>query len=309
VERLVVISAPGVLHHYAVASRYLAQLGLDFVPGGLDSLDRLNRLAGTILTPLGRLSVDPQVVLSSPQLRERLLGADPAKIAGLAAVSDDLHRVLPDVRAETLIIWGARDTIAPLRTGKVLAQKLPRARLVVIEHAAHTPMQETPGSFRAALEPFLERGLPPAAAGALALMLQHGEEYCRRERQRVFEGEYDKLTLDGCQQVRFRNATIRELRILNSTVTIDDSRLGGGKTGMVAHASTIVMTGGRIEGDVAISAYASRLDLAAVEVEGRDAAITASKRSYVVFSLSRLRSPYTQGEVHGFYTVTEKNPR
>jgi hypothetical protein len=60
---------------------------------------------------------------------------------------------------------------------------------------------------------------------------------------------------------------------------------------------------------VAISAYASRLDLAAVEVEGRDAAITASKRSYVVFSLSRLRSPYTQGEVHGFYTVTEKNPR
>jgi len=102
---------------------------------------------------------------------------------------------------------------------------------------------------------------------------------------------------------------VRELRILSSTVSIDDSHLGGGKTGMSVRSSAVTMTGGRIEGNVAISADASRLDLAAVEVEGRDAAVKASRRSYVVFSLSRLKSPYTDGLVHDFFTVTDKTPR
>jgi pimeloyl-ACP methyl ester carboxylesterase len=307
VERLVLIAVPGVLHRHATTSRYLAGL-MGVSQKEFESLGRWSRLPGKILTPLERLSVDPQTVLSSPQLRESVLGADPAKIAGLAVVSDDLHRELPDVRAEALILWGARDTLAPLRTGKVLTLKLPRAQLVVIEDAAHEPMRETPASFRAALETFLERGLP-AAASATAPMTQHGEGSCRRERRREFAGDYDKLILDGCQQVHIRNARVRELRILGSTVTIDDSHLGGGKTGMYARGSTVVMTGGRIEGEVAILAHASRLDLAAVDVEGREAAVRASKRSYVVFSLSRLRSPYTQGEVHEFYAVTENNPR
>ena len=91
-------------------------------------------------------------------------------------------------------------------------------------------------------------------------------------------------------------------------VTIDDSRIGGGETGIHASNSTIVMTGGRVEGDVAITASGSRLDLAAVEVDGREAAVTAPLRSDVVFSLCRVRSPRTQGEVHEFYTVTAKNP-
>ncbi len=98
------------------------------------------------------------------------------------------------------------------------------------------------------------------------------------------------------------------LHVLDSTVTIDDSSIGGGETGLHAYSSTIVMTGGRIEGNVAITASGSRLDLAAVEVEGREAAVTALQRSYVVFSLCRVRSPRTRGDVHDFYAVTENNP-
>ena len=306
VERLVVVDAPGVLHRYAVTSQFLAHLGLEFVPPFLDPLERFTNLARRFLAPLERLTLDPQVILSSPQLRQALLGSDPAKIAGLAVVSEDLRRVLPEVRADTLIVWGAQDTIAPIRTGKVLALKLPNSRLVVIERAAHTPMQETPERFRAELEAFLERGLPPPPG--VARLAKHGEGNCRNERNRVFEGEYESLTLEGCTRVRIRNARVRELRVLDSTVTIDDSRIGGGETGLYARSSTIVMTGGRIEGDVAIEALGSRLDFAATEVEGRTAAVTAPKGSYVAFSLSRVQSPHTRGEVHDFYSVTPKNP-
>jgi len=307
VRRLVVIDAPGILHRYSVTSQYLAHFGLEFIPPAAEPLDWLTNLARKLLAPLERLHFDPQVILSSPQLRQRLLGADPAKIAGLAVVSEDLRQELPKVRAETLIVWGAKDTLAPLRTGKVLALKLPRARLAVIEGAGHEVMLEAPERFRAVLEPFLEEGLPPAPARAAAPSMKRGEGTCRNERNRVFEGEYDSLTLEGCQQARIRNARVRELRVLDSTVTIDDSRIGGGETGLYARSSTIVMTGGRIEGNVAITALESRLDLAGVEVEGREAAVTAPKRSYVVFSLCRVRSPRTQGEVHDFYAVTENN--
>jgi pimeloyl-ACP methyl ester carboxylesterase len=306
VERLVVADAPGVLHRYAATSQFLAHLGLEFVPPFLDPLERFANLARRVLAPLERLTLDPQVILSSPQLRQSLLGSDPAKIAGLAVVSEDLRRVLPDVRADTLIVWGGQDTIAPLRTGKVLALKLPNARLVVIERAAHTPMQETPERFRAVLEAFLERGLPPRPG--VARLEKHGEGKCRNERNRIFEGEYDSLTLDVCTRVQIRNARVRELRVLDSIVTIEDSRIGGGETGLYARNSTVVMTGGRIEGDVAIEALGSRLDLAAIEVEGRAAAVSAPKGSYVAFSLSRVQSPHTRGEVHDLYTVTAKNP-
>ena len=308
VLRLVVVDAPGVLHQYSVTSQFLAHLGMEFVPPAADPSDWLTNLARKLLAPLQRLNLDPQVILSSQQLRQSLLGADPAKIAGLAVVSEDLRVELPKVRADTLIIWGAQDRLAPLRTGKVLALKLPRARLAVIERAGHELMLEAPERFRAVIEPFLERGLPPAPASPATPLAKHGDESCQRERNRVFEGEYDSLTLEGCQQAQIRNARVRELRVLDSTVTIDDSRIGGGETGIHASNSTIVMTGGRVEGNVAITVSASRFDLAAVEVEGREAAVTATLRSYVVFSLCRVHSPRTRGEVHEFYAVTAKNP-
>jgi pimeloyl-ACP methyl ester carboxylesterase len=306
VRRLVVVDTPGILYRYAYASRYLAYLGLDFVPG--EPLDRLTDIARRILTPIERVKFDPQSILDSPKLRQDLLDGDPAKIAGLAAVTDDLHLDLPGIRAETLVVWGAQDTLAPLRTGRVLAQKLPHARLVVIDGAAHVPMLEAPERFRAELEPFLERGLPPAPTTVVAPMAQHGEATCRRRRDLVFEGEYDRLTIERCQGIRIRNARIGELIVNGSTVTIDDSRIGGGETGLLARGSSIVMTGGSIEGGVAITAVGSRLDLAAVDIEGSGAAVTAPKRSYVVLSLCRVRSPHTQGEVHEFFTVTAKNP-
>ena len=307
VQRLVVVDAAGVLHSSSTTSQFLAYLGMEFVPPAADPADLLTNLARKLLAPLQRLHLDPQLILSSAQLRQRLLGADPAKIAGLAVVNEDLRPVLPEVRAETLVVWGAQDAIAPLRTGKVLVLKLPRARLAVIARAGHEVMLEAPERFRAVLEPFLERGLPLAPVSA-APMAGRGEGTCRNERNRVFEGEYRRLILDGCRNAQIRNARVRELHLLDSTVTIDDSDIGGGETGLQASGSTVVMTGGRIEGNVAITARASRLDLAAVTVEGREAAVTAPERSYVVFSLCEVRSPITRGELQDFYAVTEKNP-
>lgn len=308
VERLVVMSVPGVLHRHATTSRYLASF-MGVSQSEFESLSWLARLPGKLLTPLERLGVDPYSVLADPQQRKDMLDGEPTNIAGLAAAIDDLQQELPAVRAETLIVWGGEDVITPLRIGRVLARTLPRARLEVIENASHTPMTDTPRALRAALEPFLEHGLPAPALAPAVAVTRYGEVRCRRERDRTYEGEYGLLVLESCQNIRIRNARVHALRVLSSTVTIDDSHVGGDKTGMLVRNSTVVVTGGRIEGNVAVSAYASRLDFAAVEVEGRNAAIVAPRRSYIVFSMCRVKSPYTNGLVHDFVTVTDQNPR
>ena len=165
--------------------------------------------------------------------------------------------------------------------------------------------------------------MPAGLAGKLIVAISSRALFDLEESNRVFEGDYDSLTIEGCDRARIRNARVRELRVLDSDVTIDDSRIGGGKIGLYARGSSVVVTGGRIEGDVAILASGSRLDLAAVEVNGRKAAVEAGleegkaeegdeaagpRRSSVVFSLSRVRSPRTRGELHDFYSITRENP-
>jgi pimeloyl-ACP methyl ester carboxylesterase len=294
VERLVLIDAPGILHRYAVASDFLAQLGLGFVRG--------------LLVPLERLRFEPREILASAEQRASWLGGDPARIAGLAAVSDDLSGELGAVRVETLVLWGGQDLLAPVRTGKVLAARLPRARLQIIEEAGHTPMLEAPAAFRAALAPFLERGLLGVPEARRPPPLRQGSAHCRGERDRVYEGDFDVLTLEGCSQITIRRARVRELRIVDSIVAIEDSRIGGGETGLHASGSTVVATSVRFEGTVAITAQASRLDLADVELEGSRAAIVAPARSHVVFSFSRVVSPNVQGDLHDFFTFGPENP-
>ncbi|MGB5082095.1 MAG: alpha/beta hydrolase, partial [Burkholderiales bacterium] len=185
VDRLVVIDAPGILHRVSSASQFLAYLGVEFVPPAVEPMEEIANLARRFLAPLARLRLDPQIILASAQLRETLLGGDPARIAGLAVVSEDLRTALPRVRAPTLLVWGGKDALAPPRNGRVLALKLPHAQLQVIGGAAHTPMIEAPERLRAVLEPFLELGLPPPQAKSRSLG-KHGEGRCLRERNRVF---------------------------------------------------------------------------------------------------------------------------
>lgn len=303
-EQLVIVDSPGILHRYASASHYIDQLGIGFLPSAVDPVEGLAKLARKVLGSVEKNSVaDPEVVLNSASMRERYLQGDPMRIAGLATGVEDLSKDVGRVRIETLVIWGGKDVIAPPRTGRLLARTLPRAQLVVIENAEHTPMSQTPEKFRATLEPFLAHGLKPAAPAAVPPLTQRGVVNCQGKRQVVYEGEFDLLSLYRCHGIIIRNARVRELQLKNSSVTIEDSHIGGGEIGVVAHRATLEMNGGRLEGDVAALAIGSRLDLAGVEVDAREAVMKAPSASEIVFSLSRVRSPNLNGDVHGYYAV------
>jgi pimeloyl-ACP methyl ester carboxylesterase len=49
----------------------------------------------------------------------------------------DFREELPNIKNQTLLIWGKKDTITPLKSGYVFLQKLPHAQLKVLETGRH----------------------------------------------------------------------------------------------------------------------------------------------------------------------------
>ncbi len=49
----------------------------------------------------------------------------------------DFRDELPKIKNETLLLWGAQDTVTPLKSGQVFAKKLPNAKLEIFENGKH----------------------------------------------------------------------------------------------------------------------------------------------------------------------------
>jgi pimeloyl-ACP methyl ester carboxylesterase len=85
--------------------------------------------------------------------------------AGLKTVSElwrsfaspehDLRAEAPRIAAPTLVVWGRRDPVIPLRVGKWLAKEIPGARLAVFD-SGHLPHTTDPAGVAAELIPFAD---------------------------------------------------------------------------------------------------------------------------------------------------------
>jgi pimeloyl-ACP methyl ester carboxylesterase len=94
---------------------------------------------------------------------------------GLRAVSElwgsfaspehDLRAEAPSISAPTLILWGKRDPVIPLKVGRRLATTIPGAELTVFD-AGHAPAVSDPRAFAARLVPFAEAAFEGPAAPA-----------------------------------------------------------------------------------------------------------------------------------------------
>ncbi|MFZ3019097.1 MAG: alpha/beta fold hydrolase [Gallionella sp.] len=77
--------------------------------------------------------------------------------AGLNILRDcDLRDSLPQIVQPALVIAGERDTLTPPDASRHLAERMPQARLVLVEGAAHAPFLSHPDRFVACIKDFLE---------------------------------------------------------------------------------------------------------------------------------------------------------
>lgn len=79
----------------------------------------------------------------------------------------DLRGRADQLKAPTLIVWGARDTAIPLRAGRAAHAAIAGARLEVLE-TGHVVFSSAPEEFLALVEPFIELAAHSASAPAVA---------------------------------------------------------------------------------------------------------------------------------------------
>jgi abhydrolase domain-containing protein 6 len=73
------------------------------------------------------------------------------------AESASAHVDLANIRVPTLVVWGNRDTLFPLRHGEHVANTIPGAELSVLDGVGHCPHLESPRRLANAFHSFAER--------------------------------------------------------------------------------------------------------------------------------------------------------
>ena len=76
--------------------------------------------------------------------------------------TDEIARLLCEVRCPTLILWGAEDRWIPIARGQQLQRTIPGARLRAVADAGHLVQADAPEAIVAALLNFLGTDLPRA---------------------------------------------------------------------------------------------------------------------------------------------------
>jgi hypothetical protein len=244
-------------------------------------------------------------------VRSTLLGGEPTKIAGFTLVQHNFSGQLRRVTVPTLVIWGAVDNVTPLRTGRLLAHRLPLARLEIIPGAGHNPMIDSTTRLNRLILDELKTGSDyyRARPGDTELTATTESATCDGEKNRHITGRYALVTVVDCQRVLIQDAKIERLIIRHSNVEIVTSIIGGDEVAVEVEDSVVMATATDFTADRPVAVSGSRLDFAGVRIVAREKAFQVGARSTVLFSVSNVRTPDYAKDVHGvFYLLRDAQP-
>jgi pimeloyl-ACP methyl ester carboxylesterase len=226
-QRLVLIDAAGILHPQVI-SKFQAGSMLQRTSGVQQTRGFAERLSGKVLEQMDRLPISPIDIANSALGREHVLQGGPEKIAALELAGEDFGNAITSVTEPTLILWGDNDLTVPQRTGKVLATRMPHARLEIIADSGHEPMQDQAERTNALIRNHLL-----ASDHDLAEQYQHAPRLpaftsdrlgtCSGESGKEFKGDYRSIELRDCSNITIRNARVGQLSVFNSRLVMFDT--------------------------------------------------------------------------------------
>lgn len=313
VNQLILMDAAGILHRTSFSKHLIDDFKPVWWMNLIPSTERLNQMLGFGIEDYDKFPFAIDMILHTGFGRNRFLGGDPIKIAGLAMVQKDYSGLLEQVTMPTLLIWGGEDTIAPLRTGKLLAARLPNARLEIIPQAQHVPMMQTPEQlnnivWNAVTSPQNSLHIDKDNSVQSENSSEKPEsDICQNQQERYYSGRYKQLILNDCKHITIENAKIDYLEVNNSSVSIYNSEIGGGEKALYSNESTVFATATTFRADVPLQAHDSRFDFAGVDVIAKKSVFISRTKTYVTFSLSTVQSPQHFSQVHGVYVISPNN--
>lgn len=308
-QRLVLIDAAGILHPQVI-TKFQAGSMMERVSGVQQTRGFAERLSGKILAQVERMPISPNDIVNTALGRDVVLQGGPEKIAALDLAGEDFSYAISSVTEPTLVLWGDNDQVVPLRTGKVLAARMPHARLEIISDSGHEPMLEQTEQLNAMVRKHLlesDNALAERYQQTKPLPALTSERVgtCSEESGKVFKGDYRAIELRNCSNVTVRNARVGQLSALNSVLSLINTSIIGKDVGLNADNSDITVTNGDISGVIAINAVGSKLDLAGVHLKGSQAAVKGVNSKFI-FSVSQSTSPHMSGHLHTFKNMSDE---
>ncbi|MFH0976919.1 MAG: alpha/beta hydrolase [Spirochaetota bacterium] len=311
-QRLILVDAAGILHRTAftknLAEAKVSELSRNKIFS--DELDILSRFIETSLLMNEMQQILPKdlsPVLENSFLRRKLLSS-PQKIASVSMIYSDFSKQIENINVPCFIIWGGKDPIAPLRTGKMLASNIQNSSLFIMPGLGHNPMIERPAEFNnLILKSLTAESVPNQEKKSQSLNIK-SITLDNRENV-IIEGDYKEIKINNCRNILIKNTNASAVKIKNSWVDMENISVNSSEVGMILEESIIEITGGVISGDTGISVSDSKVDIAGVKIEGKKAAVSSSSKSNstIVFSVCRIRSPYNNKNIHDIIEITKEN--
>ena len=94
-----------------------------------------------------------------PFIDKSLVPMTPAVQMAASIIDFDARSKLSSICQPTLILWGAKDPVAPPKDAHILEKEIPHAILKIFPETGHSPMQEQPARFNEAVREFLQPGV------------------------------------------------------------------------------------------------------------------------------------------------------
>jgi pimeloyl-ACP methyl ester carboxylesterase len=329
VRKLIVVDAAGILLPEVLLRGQLYQ--------SLTDAREKAPVASKIADGLGRLMIQAMHALvpnASDLVKTGLVGDSPPVLAATRLLDYNFGRAILGVRAETLVLWGKNDHIAPVRIAHLLDDRVERSDLVFIEDAGHVPMKDQPALFASMVSGYLnegyalvsDSGVPETPAlnrtDAKAAARAEGPVHfassgvpeqaknvstrvgrCDKQEDVILEGDYASIEVNACKHVWLNRVRAQTIHIKDSDGRLDSARVSAG---VVMDHAEFSLTGGDLMGATALEVRESKLDLAGVQLLGDQRALRVDGKSELVFSVSPLESPHTARMLHE--TVARKEP-
>ncbi|MBM4343484.1 MAG: alpha/beta hydrolase [Deltaproteobacteria bacterium] len=301
VKRLVVVDAAGILYRSALAKEVL-QLGGAGKPAINIWQRSAKAIAGKLVDQFGRVPLDLDAIWGAQTARRIWLGSNSAKIAALALIDEDFSRLLDRVTVPTALIWGTADHVAPPRTARLLAARLPDAALTWLDKVGHEPMHQAPERFLPLLQAAIAghgfarwKAVPPATSTR--------DGVCKREEGKVFTGAWRRIDANDCERMRIEHATVQELVANDSEITLEDVRFDSPGVARRIQDSLVTATALVVRAAIAFDLDQAQLDLAGADVEATVMGTRVDDDSVGVFSACRWYTPQRQGGLHGVFKL------
>ncbi len=314
VKQLVLVNAAGILERTAFmknnAHAFIQGNALPIAIGGTKSLAQgiSDRLFGV----LGGLYDPTQTIGNNEFVWGRIFSGSSNMNAGMALVAEDFTQAVLSLQPPVRLIWGDRDPIAPLRTGKLLAAQLPDADLQVIRGAEHMPMFTHTSDFNRLILSTL--GSSPAKDLSTKSQGPEQDIYrCKDKSDLTITGTFYQIILDNCHNVTLDRVQTNQINARNSSATIEHTTINAPTIGLLSTQSTLTATNLTITGSNAIFADGGVLDLAGTRIDVSGEGVRTRSKTSLIFSISTLRSRHYRGNLHGAYrleqSVLEKSLR